>query len=499
MSTMANTVMVLRHPKDAVRFPARAQGVSGPADLQRWAEFFTSCAGGMAPGAPGETRIEIFRGSTNAAAAPSYAKVTLATCPAQAVLDINGVPFTAVSGTPTSGNNEFDMSGADAADATSLAAAITASTTAGIAGVVQAANLAGTIQCTSVAAGDYVVVGGRRFTATSYPTGRVGEFSILGNDTADATALAAAINADPWLSRLVLAESATDTVTLRQKSGTTGLTVTKSAATFTLGGLSSGKLAAVAVVLVSSLLAGVMGNAVTVKTLGIVASGTVTYVTPSGAQTIVIDGTTAYSATAGATAALTATAAAAAINAHATIGLRYRALARAGVVWIFDREPGIIGNATRLSATGTGATASGARLTGGTTASSDGAQASGTATITGGSGAEAAVINGVSISVTWATSDANTAGLLAAAINASVDPLVREHVYASAASNVVTITAVRGGTRGNTISLSVTGTGNVASGAALAGGAAPTTVVPSAARLGSGVGGDATAPAVFQF
>lgn len=501
MSTMANTVMVLRHPKDAVRYPARAPSVSGPADLQRWAEFFAACGGGFAPGAPGETRIEIARGSTDAAPARAYQKVTLASVAAATVFEVNGVPFTALSGTATAGNNEFDISGTDAADATALAASVNASTTAGVAGVVQAGNLAGTIQCASVVAGDYVTIGGRKFLATSYPTGRVGEFSILGNDTADATALKNAINADPWLSRQCFAESSTDTVTVRQYVGTTGLAVAASAATFTLGGLSSGKLAAVAVVVVSALQLGVGGNAVTVKTQGLAATGTVTYVTPSGTQTIVINGVTVYNATAGATATLTAAAAAAAINAStdALVATFVRAVSRAGVVHIFAKEGGLLGNSITLAATGTGATASVARLAGGTVASHEGVQASGTVTLSSSSGNLTATINGVDTTVAFSTDDATSAALLAAAINSSTDALVRGHVYASSSAGVVTITAIRGGLRGNSITLAATGTGATASGARLASGAAPTTVVPAADRLANGVGGDATSPVVFQF
>lgn len=497
MSTLENHLIQIQAPKGVI--PNLATEGKNPGNLQRIAAFFEACGGGMHPGFPGETRIRIAKGSTSAALAIAAAKITLASVAAQSVFEINGVPFTAVNGAATSGNNEFDMSGADAADASALAAAIRASTTAGVLGQVDAGNLAGTIQCTNVAAGDFVEVNGRRYTATAYPTGRIGEFSILGNDTADATALAAALNADTAFSAVALAESSTDTVTIRQRTGTTGLLVKKSAATFTLGGLSSQRLAAVAVVLVSAAIYGVPGNGLTVKTLGVVASGTVTYVTPSGAQTIVIDGTTAYSATAGASASLTATAAAAAINAHATIGLRYRALARAGVVWIFARDPGVVGNATTLSATGTGATASGARLTGGTTASSEGVQASQTWTVSGGSGTETATINGVAINVTWATSDNNTATLMANAINASVDPLVQDLVTAKAAANVVTITASRGGPTGNQISLAGSGTGVSVGGAKLANGAVPTTIVPASARLTGGVGGDASSPQTYSF
>lgn len=56
--------------------------------------------------------------------------VTCASVSAADTVTVNGVVFTAVSGTPAA--NEFDISGTDTAAATSLAAAITASTSAGV-------------------------------------------------------------------------------------------------------------------------------------------------------------------------------------------------------------------------------------------------------------------------------------------------------------------------------------------------------------------------------
>lgn len=499
MSTLVNHAIFLQAPKGVI--PDLAAEGKTPGALNRIGQFFQACAGGMHPGLVGDTKIRVAKGSSNAALAPAQVKLTLASVTAAHVFDINGVPFTALSGTPTSGNNEFDISGTDAAAGTSLAAAITACVTAGVAGQVQAGNLAGTIQCTSVAAGDAVQVGDRFYTARSYATGVIGDFSIAGNDTADAAALAAALNADPAFSAVAYAESSTDTVTVRQRSGTTGLKVRTTAATFTLGGLSSGKLAAVAVVLITSLFFGVFGNSLTVKTKGIAATGTVTYVAPSGTQTIVINGVTVYNATAGASATLTAAAAAAAINASTATGILglVRAVSRAGVVHIFAVDGGLLGNATTLSVTGTGATASVARLAGGTVATEEGVQASGTNTISGGSGTINTVINGVTIGVAFNTSDTQTATDIAAAINSSTNALVRGHVYASSAAGVVTITAIRGGVRGNYITLSASGTGATASGTRLANGAAPTTIVPATPRLAGGVGGDSTAPITWSF
>ncbi len=96
------------------------------------------------------------------------------------------------------------------------------------------------------------------------------------------------------------------------------------------------------------------------------ASGAVTYVTPSGTQTVTINGV-AITASSGASAALTATAVAAAINASTNALVQYLvyAVPVGDVVSIVALQPGITGNTITLAASGTGATASGARLTGG--------------------------------------------------------------------------------------------------------------------------------------
>jgi len=108
-----------------------------------------------------------------------------------------------------------------------------------------------------------------------------------------------------------------------------------------------------------------------------------------------------------------------------------------------------------------------------------GVKASGTVTISSGSGTITATINGVAIAITWATSDNNSASLLAAAINASVNALVSGIVTASASTNVVTITAVEKAVCGNAITLAASGTGATASGARLTGGVSPVYVTYS--------------------
>lgn len=96
--------------------------------------------------------------------------------------------------------------------------------------------------------------------------------------------------------------------------------------------------------------------------------------------------------------------------------------------------------------------------------------ATGTVTLSGGSGTITATINGVAIAITWATSDTNSASLLAAAINASTNALVQNIVTASSAAGVVTISAVVPGVVGNCVTLAASGTGATASGARLTGG-----------------------------
>lgn len=100
------------------------------------------------------------------------------------------------------------------------------------------------------------------------------------------------------------------------------------------------------------------------------------------------------------------------------------------------------------------------------------ASASGTVTLSGfvTSDTVTATINGVGITVTYATSNNNTAALLAAAINSSTNALVQYLVRASSAAGVVTITALQPGVTGNTITLAASGTGATASGARLTGG-----------------------------
>ncbi len=96
----------------------------------------------------------------------------------------------------------------------------------------------------------------------------------------------------------------------------------------------------------------------------------------------------------------------------------------------------------------------------------------GTITIVSGTGTITATINGVAIPITWATSDTVSAALLAAAINASVNPIVQGLVTATSAAGVVTVSGAGSalGKSGNAVTLAASGTGASASAARLAGG-----------------------------
>lgn len=124
----------------------------------------------------------------------------------------------------------------------------------------------------------------------------------------------------------------------------------------------------------------------------------------------------------------------------------------------------------------------------------DGVAATATITISSGSGAVNAWINGRLVTVTWATSDANTATLLSAAINASVDPNIVGYVTSSPSTNTVVLTASKTDATGDLITLAVSGTGVTATGTALSGARAAAasgtlTMASSSGSVGGTIGG----------
>ncbi len=230
MTTLQNAVLAIQAPKGVI------PDLSQPrADLVKLADFFNSLALGSAQGKPGESAVHMLRGASDVALSQSYAVVALATCAALTGIKINGVKFTALAtGTANVTYNQFTISGTDAADATALAAAVNASTSDGVAGVVQACNLSCDVTLATVVAGDFLTLDGIRLTATQMASDRLNTFLMSGTDTADATDLVRCINAHPYLSRKVLASSSSGVVTLRQKVGTTPLAISSSSTTIGL-------------------------------------------------------------------------------------------------------------------------------------------------------------------------------------------------------------------------------------------------------------------------
>jgi phage tail sheath gpL-like len=112
--------------------------------------------------------------------------------------------------------------------------------------------------------------------------------------------------------------------------------------------------------------------------------------------------------------------------------------------------------------------------------------ATGTITMATSSGVITAIINGVSVSVTWATSDTATATALAAAINATVGL----PVIAYSAAGVVTVVSTLAGsgatnTAGNSIPLDATGTNVTKSGVVLSNGGTVANVLIKALAPGT--------------
>jgi hypothetical protein len=96
-------------------------------------------------------------------------------------------------------------------------------------------------------------------------------------------------------------------------------------------------------------------------------------------------------------------------------------------------------------------------------------RATGTITLSSAAGAVGATIDGTLVTATAAGGDANTAALVAAAINANAT--TKTKVYATATGAVVTLRAMQPGVNGNKVTLVASGTGATVSGATLTAGA----------------------------
>lgn len=146
--------------------------------------------------------------------------VTLTSIAAGATVTVNGVVFTA-SATP-SGELQFDQTGDDTADAVSLTAKINACTNALISGIVTATSAAGVVTIRAVTAGtagnaitlasSTEVVSGATLANGAAETTTT--FDFTGTDTQDAVKLAAAINTNATTSLQFSATSAAGVVTI---------------------------------------------------------------------------------------------------------------------------------------------------------------------------------------------------------------------------------------------------------------------------------------------
>lgn len=497
---MARTVLSFTH--GVADFPAEPVTASIRVLLRRIATWLNGAAGG----AKDVTALRISRGAVAASGT-----ITLSTCPAGTVVRVNGVPFRAISGSTNNASyGEFAIGGTDTADAANLVTVINASTDSRISGVVTATSALGvvtvtevtagaaggcvtldvagilasgtitaasvqaadtftingvtltsrqemargTITLSGVTAGQTVTVNGVVFTAIAGTTSAGRSFAIGGTDTEDATELKNCINADPVLSLILTASSAAGVVSLRAIAPGTAAnayTLTKSGAGISVSGAT---------------LSGGQARSATTWDYG-----------DTNAQAAAEIGRCINSAT------------------NTLVADHVTANVNAAVVTVVSKDTGLQGNTITLaSSDGTRLAVTGARLTGGTIASSDGAQATQTVTISGADGgAYAIVVNGVSIAFTGTNgNDTTTAASGAAAVNSSTNALVRGLVTATSAAGVVTLTAVRGGLSGNMITLAASGTGATADGTRLAGGAVPTAVALSAARLSGGSNGTLT-------
>jgi hypothetical protein len=460
-------------------------------------------------------RTDVPKPTLKVGTAKATGTITLATCLAGTVIEINGVEFIAIaSGTPVIANGEFVISGTDTADATSLVAAISGSTNAAISGVLTATSALGVVTLTAKVKGK-VGNGITIKTKGVVASGSVTIAAVALSDTFSINGTAFTAVKHRASSTLTAASAiATNTCVI---NGVT-FTAVAGAASYAAQQFSIDTSdTATAVDLVASIAACTDPRVRGMVTVSNIAGAvTVKAVAAGGSSAITLVGTVTTLAASAATLAGgaavgnnefdlggTDTQVAAwlttAINASSTalVSAHVRASSTAAVVSVYAKTTGPQGNAiTTASSNGTrlAITGSAARLLGGTQAGVNGVQATATVTIAdGGSGNYTVTVNGVATgNVAWDTDGATTATAVILALRALTSALVTEHVDFSISSNVITVKALKGGPCGNAITLSATGTGSTASAARLGSGAVPTSAVFSGDRLGSGAETDFT-------
>lgn len=261
---MPLSVVYLRH-----RRPVDFGVTPGTSTINRRGRDLLRRFGNVLMGCLGGTGDAAYTLSTSGATEPAYANAALSLSGASGTVGgvVNGVSLTATA------------AGGDTATAGLIVAAINASTNALVQGLVTASNLSATVTCASVAAGDTVNFAGFTFTATSgvTPSGVSGQnlfaFDVSGNDSADATALAAAINAAPVLQHFVFAIPVAAVVRIFSRTAAwpsgpgvfTNILLTSNGTRLATSGAA---LAASALVGVSSTFPGVQGNTITFTATG---------------------------------------------------------------------------------------------------------------------------------------------------------------------------------------------------------------------------------------
>lgn len=270
---MPMTAVYLRHrrPVDYGTTPGSSTITRRGRDLFR---RFVNLVMGSLASSPADSEYTLVYGGTTE---PAFANAGLAMSGGSGTVGatINGVGVTATYA--TSDTNSCAL----------VAAAINASTNALVQGFATASNLTATLTLTSVAAGDSVDIGGFQFVANdgtrpNYISGaNVGYFNMSGNDAADATSLAAAINSCPSLDRYLHAVPVSNVVRLFAKNATyTAATnvfswptgpgiptnsILSKASTIVA---SASSLAAGAFVGIAACVPGVIGNAITIAASG---------------------------------------------------------------------------------------------------------------------------------------------------------------------------------------------------------------------------------------
>lgn len=162
---------------------------TGPEALRHWANYLQAVAGGQM----GSDSVQVDYNDTLLVGNLAYAGPA---CGLFVGSTLSGVVGVSVAGTAIT----VTASGGDAATCTALGAAINANTT--VNNFIRATNRISAVTLASVAAGASIDVWGQTFTAVANSAAILdfGQFNIDGADSADAAALALAINRHPVLS-----------------------------------------------------------------------------------------------------------------------------------------------------------------------------------------------------------------------------------------------------------------------------------------------------------